>query len=117
MSWVPSRIDITLTKLSKKYQDNKFQFISTLNCKITSNIYIQIENREKPFKGRKYKGKKMNKKVQIEKITSNIYIQIENCEKPSKGRKYKGKKMNKKVQIEKVISFHTFVLQFYKLDN
>ena len=59
----------------------------------------------------------MNKKVQIEKITSNIYIQIENYEKPSKGRKYKGKKMNKKVQIEKVISFHIFVLQFYKLDN
>ena len=83
MSWVPSRIDITLTKIIKKYQDNKFQFISTLNCKITSNIYIQIEN----------------------------------CEKPSKGRKYKGKKMNKRIQIEKVISFHTFVLQFYKLDN
>ena len=83
MSWVPSRIDITLTKISKNYQDNKFQFISTLNCKITSNIYIQIENYEKP----------------------------------SKGRKYKGKKMNKRVQVEKVISFHTFVLQFYKLDN
>ena len=83
MSWVTSKIDITLTKISKKYQDNKFQFISTHNCKITSNIYIQIEN----------------------------------CEKPSKGRKYKGKKMNKRVQIEKVISFHTFFLQFYILDN
>ena len=83
MSWVLSRIDITLTKISKKYQDNKFQFISTLNCKITSNIYIQIENYEKP----------------------------------SKGRKYKGKKMNKRIQIEKAISFHTFVLQLYKLDN
>ena len=70
VSWLPSRIDITLTKISKKYQDNKFQFISTLNCKITSNIYIQIENCKKPSKGRKYKGKKMNKRVQIEKVIS-----------------------------------------------
>ena len=54
--------------LVKKHQDNMFQFISTLNCKITSNIYIQIENYEKPSKGRKYKGKKMNKMVQIEKV-------------------------------------------------
>ena len=83
MSWVPSKIDITLTKISKKYQDSKFQFIITLNCKITSNIYIPIENYENP----------------------------------SNGRKYKGKKMNKRVKMEKVISFHTFVLQFYKLDN
>ena len=66
VSWEPSKIDITLKKKIKKYQDDKFQFISTLNCKITSNIYIQIENCEKPSKGRKYKGKKMKKRVQIE---------------------------------------------------
>ena len=70
VSWVPSRIDITLTKISKKYQDDKFQFISTINCKISSNIYIQIENCEKPSKGRKYKEKNMNKRVQMEKVIS-----------------------------------------------